>query len=108
MRDSRDRCPATSRVPPGRDAGPTFSATRRPRSPTDTERRLPPPSATSSTPPDLTSALARAQGAGDKWRSISPRLASALEECLRLVTALAGESSEEWVTGQVLPGYGAS
>src|SRR5660398_316198 len=30
------------------------------------------------------------------------------EACLRLVTALAVEPSEEWVTGQGLPGYGAS
>jgi len=104
---------------------------------------------------DLTSALARAQGSGDKWRSISLRLASALEEveekclsamhfpaphrrrlrttnvlerlnqeikrrtnvarifpgkeaCLLLVTALAVETSEEWVRGQGLPGNGAS
>src|SRR5680860_33908 len=30
------------------------------------------------------------------------------EACLRLVTALAVETSEEWATGQGLPGYGAS
>jgi len=97
--------------------------------------------------PYLTSTLARAQDAADKWHSISPQVVSALEEeveeclsvmhfpaphrkrlrttnglerlnqeikrrtnfartfpgeeaCLRLVTALAVETSEEWVTGR--------
>ena len=97
--------------------------------------------------PDLPLALARAESAADKWRRLTPKVASALEEeieesltvmhfpaehrkrlrttngleklnddikrrtkvvrifpneasCLRLVSALCVETSEEWVTGR--------
>src|SRR5660398_305751 len=43
-----------------------------------------------------------------KRRTNVARIFPGEEACLRLVTALAVETSEEWVPGQGLPGYGAS
>ena len=43
-----------------------------------------------------------------KRRANVVRIFPGEEACLRLVTALTGETSEEWVTSQGLPGYGAS